>query len=250
MGGAPPDPRPPVPFARLLPSLATVGALCLGLSAIRFASLGEMRAAAVLILAAAALDVVDGRLARMLRSESEMGAELDSLADFASFGVAPAFVLHFWAEGRDHPLLWPVLLAYAVCCCLRLARFNVGVRTPKEVPDTRFEGVPSPAGAFLALVPLYLGLAVPNWILHPLLIEAWVLLIGGLMISRLPTPSTKGLTVGPQATRWIVVGFVVALALLLTSPWSSLATLGGVYLGVVTWFAVRGRKGRGWTSGR
>src|SRR5918998_4709084 len=123
-----PDPRPRLSVAQLLPNALTLAALCAGLTAIRFAFQGAFDVAAGLILLAAVLDGLDGRLARRLRSESAMGAELDSLCDFVDFGVAPALVVHLWATGGEGGLGWIAALVYAVACALRLARFNIGSR--------------------------------------------------------------------------------------------------------------------------
>jgi CDP-diacylglycerol--serine O-phosphatidyltransferase len=229
-----------LPLWRLLPNLVTVAAICAGLTAIRFAAMGQYHLSVLLILVAAALDAVDGRLARMLRSESEIGAELDSLADFVNFGVAPGLTLYFWSLAEDRALVWVVVLVFAIACVLRLARFNVGARRPKEArDDSHFVGVPAPAGAALALVPIYLAAAWPGLPRPPLVIEAHVLLVAFLMISRIPTPSTKAVRIPAEKAKWVVLGFVAALALVLTFPWATLVLLAAVYLGVVAVAAAR-----------
>jgi CDP-diacylglycerol--serine O-phosphatidyltransferase len=137
-----PDPRPRLSVAQLLPNALTLAALCAGLTAIGVAFQGAFDQAAGLILLAAVLDGLDGRLARRLRSESAMGAELDSLCDFVDFGVAPALVVHLWATGGEGGRGWIAALVYAVACALRLARFNIGSREPSlaEAPKKTFTG--------------------------------------------------------------------------------------------------------------
>ena len=136
---------------KLLPNFVSILALCSGLTAIRYAIAGNFTLAVLLIGVAAALDGLDGRLARMLKSESAIGAELDSLCDFVNFGVTPALVLYLWGLRPETSLGWIAVLVYAVCCMLRLARFNVGskVSVGEVAEKTSFNGVPSPAGALL-----------------------------------------------------------------------------------------------------
>ncbi|NAZ37471.1 phosphatidylcholine/phosphatidylserine synthase [Rubellimicrobium sp. CFH 75288] len=237
------EPRPVrdrMPLWRLLPNLVTVAAICAGLTAIRFAALGQYHLSVVLILVAAVLDAVDGRLARMLRSESEIGAELDSLADFVNFGVAPGLTLYFWSQAEARPLLWAVVLVFAIACVLRLARFNVGARRPREErDDSLFVGVPAPAGATLALAPVFLAAAWPAGPRPVILVEAYLLLVAFLMISRVPTPSTKAMRIRAEHAKYVLVGFVALLALVVSFPWVTLLLLCAVYLGVVAWSAVR-----------
>lgn len=246
------DPEAPGPEAprglslrQLLPNLLTVAALCAGLTAIRLAALGDPRGAVLLILLAGALDFLDGRLARALQGESEIGAQLDSLADSLNFGVAPGLAVYF-AHGPEGGLLWVAVVILAVCCVLRLARFNVGARAATN-PGTTFQGVPAPAGAGLALLPLYLSFAFPGLHLPSGLVAAWLVLIGLLMISRVPTPSAKGLRVSPANARFVVVGFVALLALLLTFPWGTATLCCALYLGSVGWSARRGGGARPWS---
>ncbi|HOZ33815.1 MAG TPA: phosphatidylcholine/phosphatidylserine synthase, partial [Tabrizicola sp.] len=149
------EPERELLLLKLLPNLVSILALCAGLTAIRFAISGNFAMAVLLIGTAAALDGLDGRLARMLKSESAIGAELDSLCDFVNFGVTPGLVLYLWGLRAETSLGWIAVLVYAVCCMLRLARFNVGSRQVGEAAEkTTFIGVPSPAGAMLVLVPI------------------------------------------------------------------------------------------------
>jgi CDP-diacylglycerol--serine O-phosphatidyltransferase len=171
----------------------------------------------------------------MLKSESAIGAELDSLCDFVNFGVTPAVVLYLWGLQGESGLGWIAVLVYAVCCMLRLARFNVGARQPGEAAEKAvFIGVPSPAGALLALVPMYLSFAVglPD-LVPPTLLAVWMVAVGALMISRVRTPSLKRVTIAADHARYALVGSVVLVAALLTYPWVTLSALSLGYLGAI-----------------
>jgi CDP-diacylglycerol--serine O-phosphatidyltransferase len=227
---------------KLLPNLVSILALCAGLTAIRFAIAENFGMAVLMIGTAAALDGLDGRLARMLKSESEIGAELDSLCDFVNFGVTPAIVLYLWGLRAETSLGWIAVLVYAVCCMLRLARFNVGSRAAGEAAEkTSFIGVPSPAGAMLVLMPIYLVFAVDEaFVMPPVLIAVWMLGIGALMISRVRTPSLKRITIAADYARYALVGSVVLVAALLTYPWVTLTVLSLSYLAAILALFVRG----------
>jgi CDP-diacylglycerol---serine O-phosphatidyltransferase len=219
-------------FNRLLPNVLTVAALCAGLTAIRFAIGGEWGPAVLSIVVAGVLDGLDGTMARLLNAQSRFGAELDSLSDVISFGIAPALVVYLWSTHSLGSVGWAASLLFAVCAALRLARFNSALDL--EVPSyakTFFTGVPAPAGAGLALVPLMASLAAgPGWVDHPVFAALWIAVVGGLMISRLPTFSLKGLKVAPVmvAPVLLLVGLIaVALA---STPWQTLALVGVLYL--------------------
>lgn len=237
----PSDPPRELLLLKLLPNLVSILALCAGLTAIRFAIAGNFGLAIMLIGTAAALDGLDGRLARMLKSESAIGAELDSLCDFVNFGVTPAMVLYLWGLRAETSLGWIAVLVYAVCCMLRLARFNVGSRAVGEPAEkTVFIGVPSPAGAMLALVPMYLVLALDHAVvLPPQIVALWMVAIGALMISRVRTPSLKRIKIAADHARYVLVGLVVMVAALLTYPWVTLLTLSLAYLGAILWLFLR-----------
>ncbi|MBY0351299.1 CDP-diacylglycerol--serine O-phosphatidyltransferase [Tabrizicola sp.] len=229
-------------LVKLLPNLVSILALCAGLTAIRFGIAGNFTLAVLLIGVAAALDGLDGRLARMLKSESAIGAELDSLCDFVNFGVTPALILYLWGLRPETSLGWIAVLVYVVCCMLRLARFNVGskVAVGEAAEKSSFIGVPSPAGAMLVLSPLYLSFATGGAVqLPPVLVAAWMVGIGALMISRVRTPSFKRITIATDHARHVLVAAVVVVAALLTYPWVTLLTLCLGYLGGVLWLAVR-----------
>ncbi len=227
---------------KLLPNLVSILALCAGLTAIRFAISGNIGMAILLIGTAAALDGLDGRLARMLKSESEIGAELDSLCDFVNFGVTPAIVLYLWGLRTETSLGWIAVLVYAVCCMLRLARFNVGARAVGEVAEkTSFIGVPSPAGAILVLMPVYVTFALNEaFVMPPAVISAWMLAVGALMISRVRTPSLKRITIAADYARYALVGSVVLVAALLTYPWVTLTVVSASYLAAILVLFVKG----------
>jgi CDP-diacylglycerol--serine O-phosphatidyltransferase len=241
----PPDtpgrPRRKLHILQLLPNLVSVVGLCAGLTAIRFAIDGRIATAVALIGLAAALDALDGRLARMLKSESAIGAELDSLGDFVNFGITPAIVLYLWGLEGEASLGWIAVLIYAICCMLRLARFNVGSKAANgEEPAERtsFIGVPSPAGAMLVLAPIYLAFCFPGDVRIPAgVIVFWMIAMGALMISRIRTPSLKRVTFYAEDARYILVGLAALIAALLTYPWFTLIALTVAYLGGIFFVA-------------
>ena len=238
-----PRPRRKLHILHLLPNLVSILGLCSGLTAIRFAIDGRVATAIALIGLAAALDALDGRLARMLKSESAIGAELDSLGDFVNFGVVPGIVLYLWGLKGEASLGWIAVLIYAICCMLRLARFNVGnKRTDGEEPAERtsFIGVPSPAGAMLVLSPIYLAFCFAGDVHLPAAAVAlWMVAMGALMISRIRTPSLKRVTIYAEDARYILVALAAVVAALLTYPWVTLLSLAVVYLAAILFIARR-----------
>jgi CDP-diacylglycerol---serine O-phosphatidyltransferase len=233
-----------VPVRVIVPNLVTLLALCMGLTAIRFAIEGQFETAVVAVIAAAVLDGLDGRIARVLRGTSRFGAELDSLADFVDFGVAPALILYFWGLHEMKSFGWFAALVFAIAAALRLARFNVMIDDP-ERPVWHahfFTGMPAPAGAIAGLLPLYLNLsilAVPNGrALVPLEI-AYVLLVAFLMASRIPHFSGKRIGRVPREYVIAVLFGVVACVLLLAIfPMEMLICLTFLYLATIP-FAIR-----------
>ncbi len=227
---------PRVPLRYVLPNLITLLGLCLGLTSIRFAFEERYEMAVYAIVAAAVLDGLDGRIARALKGTSRFGAELDSLADFIDFGVAPAVLLYFWSLNEIKSFGWFAVLVYVVACALRLARFNVALDDPHK-PDWNnefFTGMPSPAGAIAVMLPIYLHLSVfeipaARWLV-PLEI-AYVLLIAFLMISPIPHFSGKKLGRVPR-DKFVVVlfGVIVGILLLVTTTMEVLAVLTLLYL--------------------
>lgn len=221
-------------FARILPSIVTLLALAAGLTAVRFGIDSRWQAAMIMILVAAIFDVLDGAIARLLKATSDFGAELDSLSDFISFGVAPALILYLWVMQNAVALGWLSCLVFAMACALRLARFNVK-RDGKPLWQTDkyyFEGVPSPAGAVLALLPLFLSFELgEEWMQYsPVSIGIWLLVVAALMILRIPTYSVKGFRL-PGRMMMPVLGFIIFLiASFITEPWITLAVVCLVYL--------------------
>ncbi len=227
--------RSDLSLVQLLPNLMTVAALCAGLAAIKAAAAGRFVEAVLLILLAAVLDGLDGRLARFLKSESLIGAELDSLADFLNFGVATGFIVYFWAFPGGSNLGWGAVLAYVVCCVMRLARFNVGNSLAEDLArQGKFQGVPSPAGAMLALMPLYFGFLWPQILpLPPLAVALHLVVVGFLMISRIPTPSLKRIRVPTDRVSFVIVAGVVVVYVIISYPWAMLSALSLSYAVVV-----------------
>ena len=235
----PPEPRRPrfrpVPFRVIAPNLITLLALCLGLTAIRLAYEGKLQPAVIAIVVAAILDGVDGRVARLLKGTSRFGAELDSLADFLNFGVAPALILHSFVLDEIRAVGWTVALIFAIAMALRLARFNVMIDDPNRPEWTKdfFTGMPAPAGAGTALLPLYLHfLGVPVQNGGAPIVAAYVLMVALLMISTVPTFSGK--TMGKRIPRdWVLPIFVLTVAvfgLVVSFPFEALALVTIVYL--------------------
>ena len=229
---------------QLLPNFITFGAIAAGLTAIRLSIQGNIQVAVWLIVLAALLDGMDGRLARLLKSESAIGAELDSLADFLNFGVAPGIVLYLWAFDGARNLGWIAVLVYAICCVLRLARFNVDSRIPVgEGAAKGFIGVPSPAAALLAMLPVYLGFLLPGAPHLPeIAVGVWMVLVGLAMISRTPTPSLKSTRIYAENVPFAMVAFVILIAALVTYPWATLVTLCLAYLAALVWAWQRNRR--------
>jgi CDP-diacylglycerol--serine O-phosphatidyltransferase len=219
-----------IPVRTLVPNFITLLALCAGLTGIRLAIEGRLEWALAAIVFAAALDGIDGRVARLIKGQSRFGAELDSLADFVNFGVAPGLILYFWGLQDLGNVGWIAAMVFAICAGLRLARFNVAIDDPNRPPwaGKFFTGVPAPAGAILVLLPIYLYfLGVPRNGFVVLLALVYTLVIAVLMVSRLPVFSGKqiGTRVRPEMVLPIFVVVVLFVAVLLSYPWH-LLTLG------------------------
>ncbi|MCJ7871408.1 CDP-diacylglycerol--serine O-phosphatidyltransferase [Phaeobacter sp. J2-8] len=225
-----------VPIVHLLPNLLTLAAICAGLTAIRFGYQGDFEQAVRLILLACILDGVDGRLARLLRCQSQVGAELDSLADFVNFGVAPGLIIHAWALQDFSRAGWIAVLCYSICCVLRLARFNVNNRAAADTGSDFFVGVPSPAGAILAMVPMYVAFLFGDaTLVPPAVVAGYILLIGLLMISQIPTYSFKNLSIYRENAKFWVLGAIMTVVALFTYLWATLLVATIVYVGGLIW---------------
>ncbi|GHB18110.1 CDP-diacylglycerol--serine O-phosphatidyltransferase [Pseudovibrio japonicus] len=208
--------RKRIPLRIVLPNVVTLLALCSGLTAIRMAMEARWDMAIAAIFLAAILDALDGRVARMLKGTSKFGAELDSLADFVNFGVAPGIILYAWILQDAGSLGWIASLLYTICMVLRLARFNVALDDPNKPKwvSKFFTGVPAPAGALTVLLPIYLErLGVPHWEELAAPVALYTMFIGLLMVSQLPTFSGK--QIGTHIRReWVLPLFVVAVGII------------------------------------
>jgi CDP-diacylglycerol--serine O-phosphatidyltransferase len=235
-------------FNRIVPNLMTMAGLCAGLTAMRFAQDGRFDAAAVAITVAGVIDGLDGRLARLLKGTSRFGAEFDSLSDFACFGVAPGLILYEWSLQRAGGLGYAACILFTVCMALRLARFNAMSDAP-AIPTYAynfFTGVPAPAGAGLALFPVFLGLEANSlgWeqlaaiTRHPLLCAPVLVGTGALLVSSLPVWSFKNFKVPAEYVLPLFLGTCVFVVILLADPWAALAAAGLIYLGMLP-FSVR-----------
>src|SRR5271170_865781 len=240
-----------IPVRTLAPNLVTLLALCAGLTAIRMAFETRYSLALAAIVFAAILDGIDGRLARLLKGTSRFGAELDSLADFVNFGVAPALILYFWGLHDLKSAGWIAAMAFAICAGLRLARFNVTSDDPDRPvwASNFFVGVPAPAGAIIVLLPLYaafLGLPRSQFLTWATLV--YTLAIAALMVSRLPVFAGKriGPRVPPEMVGPVVIVTVLFVALLIAYPWIILTAGTLAYLVSLPfgWLSYRGYERR------
>jgi CDP-diacylglycerol--serine O-phosphatidyltransferase len=224
---------------RLIPNIVTVSATCAGLTSIRYAVDEKWKYAVIALILAAVLDALDGRMARMLKAESDFGAQLDSLSDFVSFGVAPAFVMYFWSLQAAGGLGWGVALFFIVCCGLRLARFNSMIGKLPPYAYNYFTGVPAPAGALLSLLPMVVGFSGGADILvQPVVVGPWLLLIAVLMVAPIPTYSFKRFKVPPLYVVPVLVIVGVLMAGLAGYPWKTLTVCALIYFILIP-FSVR-----------
>jgi CDP-diacylglycerol---serine O-phosphatidyltransferase len=228
----------PVPIRYLLPNIITLIALCSGITAIRLAFEGRFEMATAAIILAIGLDAIDGRLARMLQGTSRFGAELDSLADTVNFGVAPALILYTWSLNTVRPVGWVICLMLAVACALRLARFNVMLEDPKKPAYAAnfFTGIPAPAGAALALMPLYYGFLVGDvqGHKHAVFVAPLIVAISALMVSRVPTFSGKNFTRVPRDMVIPVLALAALLIICVISfPWQTLLVISLAYAAMI-----------------
>ncbi len=217
----------------LVPNAITAAALCVGLTGIRFAIAGEFEKSVLAVILAGVLDGIDGRAARLLKAQSRFGAELDSLADSISFGVAPALIVYLWTLQGLPSLGWYAALAFAICCVLRLARFNARIDMPEQPHKEAgfLTGVPAPVGAGLAFLPIYLWIASGrDEFRDPIGVSAWLVLIAFLMISSLPTLSWSRLRPRRNIRLEVIAFAGLMVAALLTEPWFTLVAITLGYL--------------------
>jgi CDP-diacylglycerol--serine O-phosphatidyltransferase len=222
----------------VLPNAITAAALCSGLTGIRFAINGDWKMAVFAIVLAGVLDGIDGRIARLLKAQSRFGAELDSLADSLSFGMAPALVIYLWSLQLLPRFGWFASLAFAICCALRLARFNARIDVEDQPHKSVgfLTGVPAPLGAGLAFLPMYLWIATGNPLFRePIPVAIWLVAIAALMISNLATMSWTSIR-PHRSIRLVAIAFSgMVFAALLQEPWWTLAALSVVYLAMMRW---------------
>ena len=220
----------------VLPNAITAAALCSGLTGVRFAINADWERAAFAVILAGLLDGIDGRIARMLKAQSRFGAELDSLSDSLSFGMAPALILFLWSL-QDLPRLgWFAALAFALCCALRLARFNARIDMDDQPHKSAgfMTGVPAPVGAGLAFMPLYLWLASGETIFRePIVVAVWVAIIAFFMISNIATFSWTSVRPRRSLRLGLIAAVGIVFAALLTEPWWTLAGICVLYLALM-----------------
>ena len=216
----------------LLPNILTLGGVCLGISSIKFSIDGNYALAVIFILLASILDTLDGRIARLIKGTSDFGKELDSLTDFVSFGIAPVFILYFWELNNYGKLGWAIILIYSVCCVLRLARFNLTkIENTENWKNNYFEGIPSPAGGLLILMPLIFELAEFNLNFNIKNITPYfTVLVAILLVSKMPTFSFKKISVSPKTTVFILLTIGIIFISLLYYTFETLLVFGIVYL--------------------
>ncbi len=215
----------------LLPNILTLGGVCLGISSIKFSIDGNFSLAVILILFAAILDALDGRIARLIKGTSEFGKELDSLTDFVSFGIAPVFILYFWELNSYGKLGWAITLIYSVCCVLRLARFNLTkIDTQQDWKNNFFEGIPSPAGGLLILMPLIYDLSELKLNLNlKSFTPYFTILIALLLVSKIPTLSLKKISISSKTTIFLLLAIGLIFIALLFYTFETLLVFGFIY---------------------
>lgn len=225
-----------ISFRAMIPNSITALALCFGLTGVSFAIRGEWKDALGSVIVAGVLDGLDGRIARLLRAQSRFGAELDSLSDNIAFGTAPALILFLWSLQNEPRFGWIAALSLAVCCALRLARFNARLDAAEQPHKSAGfnTGVPAPAGAGLAFVPIYLWLVTGNEeFRHWQVVMAWTVFIAALMISSLPTYSWTSIRIRRSWRLFALAGIALLGAALVLAPWPTLLAMALLYLLVI-----------------
>ena len=219
----------------ILPNMLTLIGVCIGLSSIKFALDEKFELAIVAIVFAALIDGLDGRIARLIKGTSKVGKELDSLTDVISFGVAPSFVMYFWSLNNLGKFGWLLCLIYVVCVTLRLARFNVNSNEEPSWKDNFFEGVPSPAGGILVLMPLIFSLSEFDFLIisYNILVPVFFISVSFLLISKFPTYSLKKIIIPRSMTVFLLFGIVLFFGLLLIYPFKVVFLSGFIYLSLI-----------------
>ena len=218
----------------ILPNAITLIGVCIGLTSIKFAIDGKFAIAIIAILFAGLMDALDGRIARLIKGTSKMGKELDSLGDVISFGVAPALIMYFWNLQFLDKLGWFICLIYVVCVALRLARFNINSEDSPSWKDNFFEGMPSPAGGIVVLMPLifsFSGLGEYFFIInYDVVVPTFFIVVSILLISTVPTYSFKKIVIQRSMTKFLLFGLVLFFGALLVFTFKTLALGSLLYL--------------------
>ncbi len=216
----------------ILPNILTLIGVCIGLSSIKFAFDGKFELSIIAVIIAAIIDGLDGRIARLIKGTSKVGKELDSLTDVISFGVAPAFIMYFWSLSEIGRLGWLISLIYVVCVALRLARFNVSSEGETSWKDNFFEGIPSPAGGILVLMPLVFSLSEFKFlnINYQVIVPTLFIIISILLISKIPTYSLKKIVVPRSASIFLLFSVILYFGLVLVYTFNAIIISGIIYL--------------------
>ena len=216
----------------ILPNAITLIGVCVGLTSIKFALDGKFALSILAILFAGIMDALDGRIARLIKGTSKLGKELDSLGDVISFGVAPAFIMYFWNLQYLDKIGWLVCLIYVVCVALRLARFNINSNDEPSWKDNFFEGVPSPAGGIIILLPLILSFSDFKIfeINYDLIVPVFFIIVSFLLISKIPTYSFKKIVIPRNMTKFLLFGIVLFFGLMLVYTFKVIAISCIIYL--------------------
>lgn len=233
------------PFTRLIPNLLTLLNLCAGVTAIRFALNGQFEEAVAAILLAGVLDLLDGGMARLLNAGSKLGAELDSLADLVSFGVAPAVMVYAWTMHSAGGIGWVPSLLFCVCAALRLARFNIAQddMTSQTEKDCYFIGVPSPAAAGIMLIPMLLGFQYPDGPFDNVLLNGAAIVAAALlMVSRIPNFSVKGRQLPHKFVVPVMLLFCLVAGFAVEALWATLTVVMFVYIASIPVSAITFRR--------
>lgn len=237
-----------VSLNKLIPNILTLMGLAAGLTSVRFALEAQWEFAAMSLLAAAILDALDGRVARLLKGASRFGAELDSLSDFVCFGVCPALILYLWAMQDAGRWGWVVCMLFAMCCGLRLARFNVALEDPKKPTwaSQFFTGVPAPAGAGLVMLPMILSFNFGDtFVRSPATVAIWELICGALFVSTIPTFSFKTSRIPRAWLPGVMLAFTIVVAFTFSAPWWALSAVLTIYLVLIPFSIRRYRRLKG-----
>ncbi len=219
----------------ILPNIFTLVGVCIGLSSIKFAFDGNFQISIIAIIVAALIDGLDGRIARLIKGTSKVGKELDSLTDVISFGVAPAFIMYLWKLNELGRIGWLICLIYTVCVALRLARFNITSNEEPSWKDNFFEGIPSPAGGILVLLPLIYSFSEFQYfqLNYDIIVPLLFIIISVFLISKIPTYSFKKIVVPRRMTIFLLFSIILYFGLLLIYNFNTILLSGLVYLSII-----------------